>query len=472
MIRTLWARIAGALLLAGAAGPGLAAEPEFKPGACVGDYAGVPYKVDCGTMVVDEARGDPKSRRITFPVAIVRALEPKGLPPVVYFHGGPGGDAVEGVPTRLKRPAAKEFIAVDQDWIFFDHRGTGLASPSMNCPGTALTDAGPPSEKDADGIIACLKAFKAQGVDLTRYNAVEVAHDVQDMRKALKLDKIDLYGGSYGTRVQAAVQTHAPQGVRAVVQDSPWPPEAAWTVGGPEMVASSLYVVMAKCEAIAECASRYPDLKARLQATAAKFMAAPQSIGGKTYSADDLGGYLMDASYFAARVLPQQLSKIIAGDMSPVDEFMASRDYYAEGQFMTHLCKEEIPFEKRSGIMAGAKGDPVAELMVAPMERIHDICAAVDWGEISPIEQQPVKTTIPTLFLAAEIDPGCPPELTEAAARGYAGSQVVIVTNATHGVGGASPCTRKMIRNYFVDPSQPVDRSCLPAKDTPMAFVY
>ncbi len=472
MIRSLWAPLAAFAVLAVVGGAAKAAEPQFTPGACVGDYAGVPYTVDCGTMSVDEARGDPKSRRITFPVAIVRALEPKGLPPVIYFHGGPGGDAVESVPARLKRPAAKEFVAVDQDWIFFDHRGTGLGQPNMNCPGTALTDAGPPSKKDADGIVACLKAFQAQGVDLTRYNAVEVARDVQDMRKALKLDQIDLYGGSYGTRIEAAVQTHAADGVRAVVQDSPWPPEAAWTVGGPEMVASSLYLVMAKCEAITECANRYPNLKGRLQATAAKFMAGPQTIGGKTYSADDLGGYLMDASYFATPVLPQQLSKIIAGDMSPVDAFMASRDYYSEGQFMTHLCKEEIPFEKRAGIMAGAKGDPVAELMVGPMERIHDICAGVNWGKISPVEQQPVKTKIPTLFLAAEIDPGCPPELTEAAAKGYAASQVVIVTNATHGVAGTSPCTRKMVRDFFLDPSQPVDRACLPAKDTPMAFAY
>ena len=58
-------------------------------------------------------------------------------------------------------------------------------------------------------------------------------------------------------------------------------------------------------------------------------------------------------------------------------------------------------------------------------------------------------TDIPTLFVAAEIDPGCPPPLTEAAARGYSNSQVVIVTNATHGVINASPCTRKMARDFL-----------------------
>jgi hypothetical protein len=50
-------------------------------------------------------------------------------------------------------------------------------------------------------------------------------------------------------------------------------------------------------------------------------------------------------------------------------------------------------------------------------------------------------------------------------------SQVVIVTNATHGVINASPCTRKMARDFLRDPSAPVDRSCLPPADTPLNFI-
>ena len=40
------------------------------------------------------------------------------------------------------------------------------------------------------------------------------------------------------------------------------------------------------------------------------------------------------------------------GDLSPVQDFVESRDYYSEGQFMTHLCKEEIPFESRAAVFA------------------------------------------------------------------------------------------------------------------------
>ena len=474
MSRLSWiAAAVGALSLSALAGGAHAAAPQFKRAACVGDYKGVDLKVECGELIVDETRGDPKSRRIKVAVAIVHAAQPKvGLPPVVYLHGGPGGSALGGLPRMLKSKTSREFVAVDQDWIFLDQRGGGQSDPNLNCPGTNLTDAGPPTDKDAQGIVACLKAFQAKGVNLSRYNAVAVAQDVQDLRKVLKLKQIDLFGGSYGTRIEAAIQTHAPQGVRAVVQDSPWPPEADWTVGGPAMVSNSIDIVMAKCAVVAECAKRYPDLKAKLAVVAERFLSGPQTVNGKTYAADDLGGYLMDASYFTAGVLPRDLWKIIQGDLSPVQDFVESRDYYSEGQFMTHLCKEEIPFEARADVAKGTENDPVARLMVVSMQRIHDVCKGIDVGPISPVEQQPVKTAIPTLFLAAEIDPGCPPELTKSASKGYQGSQVVIVTNATHGVSRNSPCARKMIRSFFQDPTRPVDRSCLPAAETPMTFTY
>lgn len=473
MTSSFWLAAAGTMTLLALGACAHAAPPEFKPTACVGDYAGVTQKVDCGNLIVDETRGKADSRRISVAVAIVRASSPKaGLPPVIYLHGGPGGAAVAGVPRMIQRPASKEFLAVDQDWIFIDQRGGGVSDPSLDCPGTHLTDAGPPSDADADGIVACLQAFKAKGVDLSRYNALEVARDVQDLRRALKLKQIDLFGGSYGTRIEAAIQAHAPQGVRAVVQDSPWPPEADWTVGGPEMVSRSIDIVMAKCAVVAECARRYPDLKARLSVVAERWLAGPQTVDGGVYTADDLGGYLMDASYFNAAYLPRDLWKIIQGDLTPVTEFTKARDYYREGQFMTHLCKEEIPFESRSAVATGAAKDPVARLMVASMQRLHDVCKRIDVGTISPAEQKPVKTRIPTLFLAAEIDPGCPPDLTRAAAKGYVGSQVVIVTNATHGVTSRNACARKMVRSFFANPRQAVDRSCLPAADTPMSFVY
>ena len=169
MSRLSWIAAAGALALSGLGAAAHAAEPQFKPTACMGDFKDAARKVQCGTLTVDETRSDANTRRIRVAVAIVKASAPKaGQPPVVYLHGGPGGSALDGLPRMLKSKAALEYVAVDQDWIFIDQRGGGQSSPDLDCPGANLTDAGPPTEKDAQAIVACMKAFQAQGVNLSR----------------------------------------------------------------------------------------------------------------------------------------------------------------------------------------------------------------------------------------------------------------------------------------------------------------
>ena len=462
------------------ASPASAAEPAFTDTACPADWPSGVREVRCATLTVDEARDGSSDRRIDIAVVIVKASAPYRdvsgalLPTLVNFHGGPGGSSTPGVGGALRAlQRVPDLLAVDQDVIFFDQRGGGRGSPSMDCPGVELTDAGPPSDEDRDGLIACLKGWQDKGVDLNWYNAATIADDVRDLAKVLGLEKIDLSGGSYGPRIEAAVITHHPEIVRAAVMDSPWPPEGNWAVGTPEQVSTAVKIILAKCAAQTECAARYPDMQTRFEAEARRWLAGPVTgKDGRTFNVDDLSAFLMETTYsrVGVRRLPADLARIIAGDLTPVAEIAENRTYYTEGQHMAHLCKEELPFESKARLASGAAGDPVAEVLVPSLARLFDVCAAIGERPAEAIENAPVTTDIPTLFVAAEIDPGCPPPLTEAAAKGYAHSQVVIVTNATHGVINASPCTRKMARDFLRDPSAPVDRSCLPAADTPLDF--
>ncbi|RZJ79804.1 MAG: alpha/beta fold hydrolase, partial [Brevundimonas sp.] len=211
-----------ALALAGlAAAPAARAEaPVWTAKACPADWPTTGRTAECGALTVDEARDGldhPNGRRIDIAVAIVRASQPytdasgQRLPPVVVFHGGPGGAEVAGVGGLLARlndtSRPPLWMAVDQDWIFFDQRGGGLDNPSMDCPGAQLTDAGPPSDADATRLADCLKGYAAQGVDMRWYNVAATAQDVRDLAQVLNLPKIDLFGGSYGPRVEAAVIT-------------------------------------------------------------------------------------------------------------------------------------------------------------------------------------------------------------------------------------------------------------------------
>ena len=450
--------------LSGLAAPAFAVAPAYAPGPCVGDFAGLSFKVECGTLVVDETRGANTGRRVAMPVTVVKALHPRaGLPPLIYLHGGPGGGAVGGVASRLRSRGGAELIAQDQDWIFFDQRGGELSAPVLDCGHAALNDAGPISEATAHELEACGQRWAASGVDLSRYNAEEVALDVQDLRRALGLKSFDLYGGSYGTRIGFAILTHAPQGVRAVVLDSVWPPEAMWAQGGPQMISDAVKVLFARCAADAACHAAYPDPTGQLDALAKRLLAAAVTQGRRTYTADDLGGFLMDQIYsnIGAKSLPRDVYALNKGDFAAWDEQIAERSPYIEGQHLTHLCKEEFPFESRDKVAEGTAGDPVAQLSVHSFQRYFDVCRAWPVGPADPIEQKPVFSAVPTLFLSAEIDPGCPPPLAQAAAARFSRGQYVMIPNETHGVVGRSACARKMMRAFLVDPSKPVDTSCL-----------
>ncbi len=154
-------------------------------------------------------------------MTIVKASAPKsGAVPLVYLHGGPGGGLVEGVGRLLRGVNGRELVAVDQDWIFFDQRGGGVAQPLLDC-GTRGPQRRWPTERRAgpNRRSPALSALKEMGVDLSRYNAEEVVKDIQDLRKTLGLKQIELMGVSYSTRTLLAVVKHDQTGVRAVVLD-------------------------------------------------------------------------------------------------------------------------------------------------------------------------------------------------------------------------------------------------------------
>jgi pimeloyl-ACP methyl ester carboxylesterase len=441
------------------------AAPEYRESACSRGFAGVPHEVVCGTLVVDETRGSGNGRRVAMPVVVVKAARPRqGAVPVIYLHGGPGGGIVSVLGRTLRSAQGTELVGQDQDWIFLDQRGGALSAPALDC-GTSLplNDAGPLSDAAAEAAVACAARHAAAGVDLSAYNAVEVARDIEDLRLALRLDRFDLFGVSYGTRIAFSVLRTQSTAVRAVVLDSVWPPEATWAEGGPKMIADAAHLVFSRCASDRDCRSAFPRAEAELVAVAKRLLSGPITVRGRTYHADDLGGFLMDTLYDAdgARALPRDAHAFARNDFSAIDAHMADRSSYVEAQHLAHLCKEEFAFERRANVAGGVEDDPVGLVSVRSFQRYFDVCAGFPVGAPDVAESRPVSSAVPTLFLGAEFDPGCPPPIARAAAARFANGQFVLVPNTTHGVSRNSPCARRMIRAFLANPTRPVDQSCL-----------
>lgn len=447
------------------------ADPTLQRGysttVCSGDYSFMTNKVECGTMVVEETRGSGNGRMVSFPVVTVRALNHAKTDPVIWLHGGPGGGAIANLPERLRERRIP--ITEDRDWIFLDQRGAGLSTPRLDCGALGISDGGITDDASANAAIACGERLTAQGIDLSQFNVATIVKDLHELRVARGIGRYSLFGVSYGSRVAAGVMQHDPEGLRAVVLDSPWPPEASWTGPLPLLVSRELRQVLALCAADTACNGKFPQLEARFDRMLQQWLNSPPSNKKHSYSADEVAAYLLEALYDdeAARSLPMVLNQIIDGDYSALDTFLHDRNDAVEGHFLAHLCKEEFAFESPAAIQGQDGSDPIAVAAARGVARLFKACEGFAVGTPDPIENQAVVSDLPTLLLSADIDAGCPTELAVAAARTLSHAQMFNMPNMTHSVGARSPCAKRMIAAFLDRPDAPVDSSCL-ATDRPL----
>lgn len=224
---------------------------EFTEGDCPFD---VPPEVNvtCGTLTVPENRLTDSGATTQLAIAIIPAVSADPLPdPVFYLEGGPGGSALSGIDSWYNSPYRNE-----RDIVLLEQRGTGFSEPSLNCPEMDEDETGAAVE-------ACRDRLLAEGVDLTAYNSRENAADVEALRLALGYDQINLYGISYGTRLALTVMRDQPQGIRAVIIDSVYPPNVDTNYSVTTDTYQLISLMFADCAAQPDCASAFPDLEAR-----------------------------------------------------------------------------------------------------------------------------------------------------------------------------------------------------------------
>lgn len=469
--------LAVAALIAGcakAAPPAPPAPPSlgFHPAACGLAYVGLPQKVDCGTLVVEETRGAHNGRVVELPVVIVHATAADKKPdPVIYLHGGPGGRVVDGLPYRLRRKP--DLVTSDRDWIFFDQRGTGDARPSLDCGQAPLSDAGVTSNAGVAELKACGQRFQAQGIDLSQYNSAVIVKDIRDLRKALGIGTYNLYGASYGTRVAMAVMQHDPADLRAVVLSSTWPPEASATGPLGPLVSRNVRKVLGYCARDKVCNAKFPNLEARLDARMKAWLTAPVTRDGKTYTADEMGAFLLDEIYGdeGARRLPLTIDKVLAGNYHVMDDFIKNQAGYSEGQFFTTLCSEEFPFEGPDKVEDGGGKDPIAAAVARDARRLFPVCDAFPTGKPDPVENQPLTSDIPTLMLSADVDAGCPAELSEAAVKRLSHGRNYVFPNRMHTIQG-SACAQQLVVQFLETADADVKADCIKTDRPRFPFIY
>ena len=439
-----------------------------------------PTDAYCGTYRVFENRETRQGRTIDLKIVVLPALgnEPKA-DPLFFLAGGPGQGAAQ-----LARPLRELFrrVQTDRDIVFVDQRGTG-ESHSLDCKSDdeSLAALSEPLETSMARLRKCLDGLDA---DVRLYTTTIAMDDLNDVRQHLAYDKINLYGGSYGTRAALVyLRRHEPT-VRSMIIDGVAPPDMRLPLFMARDGQRALDQLLADCEADPGCRAKHPNLGARLRVLVGALDKAPlktRLTHPRTGIAEDIA---VDGEFVANVIFSALYSPVISSllpeliDRAERHDFQgllalatigaAGDDNMSIGMQLSVVCAEDFPRITPDQIARESQGTVFAtHLLKARMQA----CEFWPKGNVDPSFYEPVKSSVPTLVLSGELDPVTPPNWGESVLPHLANAKHIVVPATGHGA-MSTGCGMRLMR-AFIDAAsaEGLDTSCLQTLKRPPFFL-
>jgi pimeloyl-ACP methyl ester carboxylesterase len=382
--------------------------------------------------------------------------------PLFVLAGGPGQAGSDVLPL-LK--LAFDRVRATRDIVFIDQRGTGR-SGKLDC------ESKPEHERMTDDeLMAELRTCIANNRQpLAAYTTANAARDLEQVRRALGYRQVNLWGGSYGTRLGQAYARAYPDSVRSLVLDGVAAPDQVIPAGGRDGQAA-LDGLFAACAKDAACNKAYPNLRAEFDALVQKVEAGDVHLSLPNPRTAEPTGFTMSSQRFLgtvhnilyapadARRLPFLIHSASRGRWEP---FVARQNLAgdfgndASMSMLLHfavVCAEDVPRFTPELMKADAAvlARPLAEM-------IPKLCQDIKVPAVPYVA--PSRIEAPTLLLSGALDPVTPPHRADAAAKSMARAQHVVVANAGHGVSQLG-CAPRLLRAFLDRPQDKLDAACM-----------
>jgi pimeloyl-ACP methyl ester carboxylesterase len=480
MHKTLVLGCLAALLLA----VGRAQAADAPPAPC--RLRGIAHEALCGsvTRLLDPAQ--PDGKRIVVHYAVLPAVARNKRPdPVLLFAGGPGQSAIAIAPVFAAR---LERLRNRRDLVLIDQRGTGLSAP-LKCdppdPWRPLAELIDATHLRAE-LAACRAALeRLPHGDLRQYTTTIAMADADAVRAHLGAERVNLVGGSYGTRAALEYQRQFPQRVRRAVIDGVAPPDMVLPATFSRDNQAVLDALFDACASDAACQVRHPALRSRWRAWAATLpreVTAAHPLSGRgerlTLDADTLTHLLRGPLYAPAlaAALPAAMDAAIGGRLEPLLGLASALagggrrggDEMAQGMHFSVVCAEDWPR------LDTAADTPGADIGRGFEKLYREVCAGWPRGAVPDAFYTLPPAAAPVLVLSGGLDPVTPPRHGERVARALgAQARHVVVPNAGHGVLGIG-CMSDVVHRFIDAPTDAealrVDAACVQAIPRPPLF--
>lgn len=403
--------------------------------------------VDCevGRLLVPENRKKKDGRLIELAFLRIKSTATEPLAPVVYLAGGPGGSGIVNIKVGEYFQTMKAIREV-ADVIVLDQRGTGGSLPNLACPGT-FGDMPPTmlrSREDAlnaftEAARRCAADLRKQSVDFDGYTILESADDIEDLRRSLHLEKVSLWGHSYGTQLaMATARRHSKSIDRLVLMG----------VEGVENTDKLPSDIDRYFEQVAAMIKRQqpeaPDLIALMHSVLTRLDQKPIAVT-VTNPADGqpremiVGGFGVRALALLTilnntrnlPVIPLLFSSLDRGDIKVLGEMlgmMLTRGMLSADLFLIDGASGATA-ERRAQIKREARTALFGDVLNFPFPEINAVWQPKDLGDEF---RTPVQLDAPSLLISGTLDANTPPHRAEEVQKGFPRSVHLIIENAGH----------------------------------------
>jgi len=424
----------------------------------------------CAKYEVFENRATKSGRKIPLNIVLLPSVNPKPVPdPLFYLAGGPGGAATAYAPEKFI-----DGLRRNRDVVLVDQRGTGESYP-LNCPS-------PGSREDMRGYfgeqfpLERIKACRTELekiADFTQYTTAIAMDDLDEVRAVLGYDRINVYGGSYGSTTSLVYLRQHGDHVRSVAVVGVAPPAAKIPLSFARGVQDSMNRLFADCAAEPACKAAYPNVAEEFKSVVAKFDNGPVEVeAGNVYTKatqkvlvtrDAFVDAIRQLLYVpnAAAALPALIHLGANGNLGPIVgtafQVVSQIDArIARGMQLSVICAEDTPFITADDIKTTSANSFYGDARVRPT-----IKACSEWphAKVPASFLDPVKSDVPVLLVSGALDPVTPPWIAETVAKTLSHSKLVVIQNATH---SSYECVENLIAD-FIDKgtTENLDASCV-----------
>ena len=430
------------------------------------DFGG---EISRGTFSVLEDREAREGRKIKLDVVILHATGSNPKPdPVFPFAGGPGGDVTERV--NIYR---ESWMREERDIVLVSQRGTG-GDNKLDCE-LAATDDNLQGYLDplfnVDTFRACMEELQ-RNYDLTMYSTCLAADDVNDLRRALGYDKINVTGGSYGTRMALVYMRRHPETVRTAVLNGVLPMANKNPLFHSPSAHEAIQVLFEECASNPDCHAAFPNFEEEFYTILDRLEQEPAEVEVTHPATKERVTVKLTRAAFAEAVrtimyssssgsqLPYLIHQALLGDYEPfategIESNRGIRTSLALGMLLCVTCTEDVARITENEIVEFTsetflKDDRVRQQMA--------VCEFWPKSDIPKNFGEPVSVDVPVLLLSGIFDPVTPPKWGAEAARHLPNSLHLVVPGA-HGVRGS--CIRSIERQFLEAGSlENLDTSC------------